>query len=402
MDYNDLVNKWLFVAYSAKSDGTEDKNSTRSYAGNKGVGRFSCDRVGGFLKLQAKTRKAKEVHSLEVNWQNFERDSKERFDDVSVSHYTSDEFYLPKELNNLEHGVVLEISALRDPESWDRSKLLKLKNHLAKLVNPFGDANSNIDIKLHCTREEEADRKISLSTQDQVSNIIVNGSIYNTIFETLKSKTTWLSVKLIDNAYFETSLIDRGDLIYKIQEPLGNYEELIDSSFDCQLFYLNRSAKQTFSTRMSLASVNFGSVFLFRNSFRVYPVGEPGDDYWQIDKRHQQGYARTIGTRDVMGRVNIAGPESKFKESSSRDRGLVETPASIQLYDCVLKKCLKRLETYVVGITWQDKIDKDYDTTQRLELDENRSRIIELVTKLSDNKDITLVDYNKNLIDVFK
>ena len=26
MSYDDIVNKWLFVAYSAKSDGSEDKN----------------------------------------------------------------------------------------------------------------------------------------------------------------------------------------------------------------------------------------------------------------------------------------------------------------------------------------------------------------------------------------
>src|SRR6478672_11910272 len=48
MDYNDLKNKWLFVAYSAKRDGTEDYRdkikSKRLFAGAKGVGRFSCDR----------------------------------------------------------------------------------------------------------------------------------------------------------------------------------------------------------------------------------------------------------------------------------------------------------------------------------------------------------------------
>ncbi len=46
MDYDDLINKWLFVAYSAKKDGTEEFDyrnqikSNRLYAGAKGVGRF--------------------------------------------------------------------------------------------------------------------------------------------------------------------------------------------------------------------------------------------------------------------------------------------------------------------------------------------------------------------------
>jgi len=43
MSYDDLINKWLFVAYSAKSEGVEDSgeyrdkiNSKRLYAGAKG------------------------------------------------------------------------------------------------------------------------------------------------------------------------------------------------------------------------------------------------------------------------------------------------------------------------------------------------------------------------------
>lgn len=51
MDASDLRNKWLFVAYSAKRDDVEpdyrDKIKTkRIFAGAKGVGRFSCDRLG--------------------------------------------------------------------------------------------------------------------------------------------------------------------------------------------------------------------------------------------------------------------------------------------------------------------------------------------------------------------
>lgn len=67
MSFNDLQDKWLFVAYSAKRDGSEDadiiKNDSyrdkiknkRYYAGAKGIGRFSCDRLGKRLILTTKT-----------------------------------------------------------------------------------------------------------------------------------------------------------------------------------------------------------------------------------------------------------------------------------------------------------------------------------------------------------
>ena len=50
MNYDDLINKWLFVAYSAKKEGTEEDNYDyrdkikvkRAYAGAKGIGCCQC------------------------------------------------------------------------------------------------------------------------------------------------------------------------------------------------------------------------------------------------------------------------------------------------------------------------------------------------------------------------
>ena len=61
MSQDDIHDKWLFVAYSAKREGTEDEDyrdkiasPSRTFAGAKGVGRFSCDRLGSRLKLSSK------------------------------------------------------------------------------------------------------------------------------------------------------------------------------------------------------------------------------------------------------------------------------------------------------------------------------------------------------------
>src|SRR5690606_203245 len=94
MSYSDLINKWLFVAYSAKQDGTEDDSrpdyresiSTKRYAGSKGVGRFSCDRLGELLLLQTKTANEDEINRLEVVWADFERSSKEDFVNIDIKH----------------------------------------------------------------------------------------------------------------------------------------------------------------------------------------------------------------------------------------------------------------------------------------------------------------------------
>lgn len=398
MDYEDMVRKWLVVAYSAKKDGTEDAKGG-VYAGNKGVGRFSCDRLGGVLRIQAKKNGSDHVDILDVDWGEFERDSQENFSDISVFHNTDQKFTLPSDVGNIETGVVIEISYLRDSASWTRSKLLKLRSHLAKLINPFGDENSKIEVYLHSHNELSQDYKEKRKEADGKLAQVVNGPIKNVIFETLKNKTTWIRV-WIEGGWIYSDLVDRSELIYSIREKAISYPDLLDSRFECQIFYLNTSAKSTFKRQMAVHSVEFGSLFLFRNGFRVFPVGEPGDDYWLLDRRKQQGHSRYLGTREIIGKVDIAGSEEKFKESSSRDKGLIDTDASRQLFDCVINKCLRRLESYVVGISWKDNIDKTYDTAVRLSLDSNRSRIIALVANLAKSNDIELLKYNANLVDV--
>lgn len=53
MTLNDLKNKWLNVAYSEKKENILNK----LYAGNKGVGRFSCDRLGKILHYIPKLKR---------------------------------------------------------------------------------------------------------------------------------------------------------------------------------------------------------------------------------------------------------------------------------------------------------------------------------------------------------
>ena len=76
MSYDDLHDKWLFVAYSAKREGRTKKDfrdvaAERHFAGSKGIGRFSSDRLGQEILLQTRPKggKSATVHRLIVNWQ---------------------------------------------------------------------------------------------------------------------------------------------------------------------------------------------------------------------------------------------------------------------------------------------------------------------------------------------
>ena len=103
--------------------------------------------------------------------------------------------------------------------------------------------------------------------------------------------------------------------------------------------------------------VNYGSVFIYKNGFRINPYGEPGEDFFNIDKRKAQGYNRNLGTREIMGRISIHGDNDGFVETSSRAHGFVNTPAVESLGTFFLQKVLKVIERYVVILFYSSQYD---------------------------------------------
>jgi signal transduction histidine kinase len=409
MSFADIKEKWLFVAYSAKRGGDRGEDFRNDiadrayYAGSKGIGRFSSDRLGKIVRLQTRPKgeRSEPVHSIEVNWTLFDKNHRERFEKIDVKYSkTAGGFELPVGLPTPKHGTAITISKPR--RSWSRSKILDLKSALAKLINPFGSAADNFRIFVHAPAEAAEDHEVQQDAErrkeDLPANAIVNGEVGNFIFATLQEKTTYLDVKVdAKGSHIESRLIDRGELIYHVREP-NRYTHLAESGFSCQLFFLNTSAKQTFTRRMGVPAVQFGSVFLFRNGFRVFPIGEEGDDWFHMDRRKQQGFKRFLGTRDVIGRINVFGSDEDFSEASSRNAGLIYTPAVVELRRCFIDQCLKRLERYVVPVTFVDKEDKNVDDVSRLMTDPGRARVAAAVAKLVDGEDIELLDYSKRLI----
>ena len=411
MSYDDIKRKWLFVAYSTKRESNQqtsfrdDIAERRHYAGSKGIGRFSSDRLGSLLHLQTRPKSEIDgpVHCITIDWDRFDKDHKEHFENIELSYVARPEgFLLPDNLNVPNYGTAITIEKTR--QAWDRDKILKLKAALAKLINPFGTNVDKFAIIIHAPIEKATDQHEAARAANKGgevnANSIVNGAVGNFIFDTLREKTTFIEVNIdSDGKHIESKLVDRGELIYQIREP-NEYPLLVNSGFKCQVYFLNQSAKTTFARRMGVPSVQFGSVFLFRNGFRVYPIGEEFDDWLGMNRRKTQGYARYLGTRDVIGRIDVSGTDEDFQEASSRNAGLIETPAVAQLRKCFRDQCLVRLERYVVPVTFVDKEDKNTSDVSRLLTDPGRARVTEAVAKLVDDKNVELLDYSKKLIGI--
>lgn len=430
MSFEDLQNKWLFLGFSAKKDGTEDASFSkqqsyrdkikRYYAGAKGVGRFSCDRLGRFVKITTKTYDSSLAEQITVDWSKFEVDQRIEFEDIDVEHISSQE--IPVFPEHMNHGTIIEITSLHDEEApWTRGHILDLKRSLEKLINPFSETNDFI-IEIVCDRELVEDQK-QIGEGKAYDRNIVNGPLKNSITSILKLKTTQIDVR-IENGMIYTSLSDRGVDVYRIRE--NNIDFSLITNASVSLSFLNRAAKYNFSRIMGVDSINYGSVFLFRNGFRILPYGNTGDDSWGLDFRAQQGRNRYLSSRDLMGRVDVFVEDTnELKEASSRDSGLLDTPLSRQVLE-LFKKVEKRLERYVVGVLWGEaflrneyydnsntadaarkelqRIDKDSDNPNYVLDASLGSKIdfVRLIKTLSSDNNVEVLYYNEELANFVK
>lgn len=412
MDYDDLVNKWLFVAYSAKRDGTEEQEDYRNrlkperfYAGAKGVGRFSCDRLGKRLNLiTVKNVPNAKIENLKVDWTKFEEDQKKEFITIPVEHDV-----LEVNPYNLKHGTVLEISDIQI-DDWNRESLKKLKGKLSKLVRP--DLNKSIKeqafkIIFEVPEELENDKieiaKAQLTAKDEGYIYIntVNGEIKNFIFDELNIRTTKIvSTVSPDGTFITTRLVDRDTFIYEIKEQ-NKYDLL--SNVSISLYFLNRPAKVIFSRKMGMQPVEYGSLLVYKNGFRIYPYGERGDDSLGLDNRAMQSYNRYISLRNLIGQIDIQGNNVDLREATSRDAGMVKTKAYYQLADTspfadsLLLTTLKRMEKYVVDVTQWGINDENYEIKDSQEAKES---LVKLISNIFDDQTLISIDYNKDIINI--
>ena len=331
MNRDDIENKWLFVAHSEKKD------SDKVYAGSKGIGRFSCDRLGTKLKLIS--HKDDEVSKLEIDWGEFEKDSLTKFEELDVT-YTSldviEDSFIQKS------GTILTISNLRD--TWDLNRVNKVIKALQRLVNPFvDDGKIKINVKY-------------ISSSSGIAEL--DEYISNHIATVLDKKTIYIECDIKEKE-ISITLFDKEKIIYSLK--IENNTILKDIYF--KIYYMSFAAKYNFTKIMKTEPKNYGSIFLYKNNFRIFPYGEVDFDAFGLNLRKSQGYNRYLAHRELLGWINITDSENHFNEVTSRDRGFVTNSYTIEFEKVYMELVHRPLESYMQLINFGnsdiDEIETD-------------------------------------------
>ena len=427
MSENDILKKWLNIAYSSKKENFTQNN--RYQAGNKGVGRFSCDRLGKKLNLYTRQKNGMFIH-LKISWKDFE--DANRIDiqiqdiPVLIRKLNESEFKDKTGFDIFEHGTIIHITDLN--EEWiefnkknnlfsdieiDKTKLLRLKNSLERLINP-NQSYDEQSFKIFINVIDKLNEDSSTPYHEKVT-----GEVKNQIFDKLDFKTTFIESFISeDGSKIVTELKDKNETIFRLIEKNIDFPLLKDIKIT--IYYLNPYAKGFFKKQTGIDSVEFGSIYLFINGFRIPPYGDRENDAFGLEVRKGQGTARYFGNREILGRIEINDFNNNFKIISSRE-GIVQNSSYKQLirdsekqnrkYNGYFYTTLKRLEKYVVdGLKW-DSIPEDMKeaTIQKQIIDgtwnesEEIYRIDKQETLLNSSEIIKQIIFvsPKNIIDLY-
>lgn len=366
MSLNDLKNKWLNVAYSEKKENMLNK----LYAGNKGVGRFSCDRLGKNLTLYTKAQEGNYI-KLSINWEDFE--NKGINDEMSTipvlaQELSKHDFLQEINVQNFTTGTILKIENLR--ETWPTTKLRKLIAELEKFSPSIDD-----------------DFSIFLYSDNQDNTIAnkLNKRIENNILEKVSFKTTHIESSIdAEGKNINTTLYYQNKEVYhySVRNPFPKLKNI-----KTVIHYIDPLARSYFTRTVGITPVEYGSIFLFYNNFRISPYGNVKNDWLGLDQRKAQGRARYFGTRELFGRIDIIDKDNTFEVLSNRE-GLAQNQAFIDLvaYDKedkttilideededresygYITNIIRQLENFVVnGLEWNRLFDKQNPSSTKV------------------------------------
>lgn len=320
MTLSDIEDKWMVVGTASKrNEKFSPSPYNRRYVGEKGIGRFAVDKLGG--KVLIKTKKENEYNELNIhiNWEAYEQLENQSqlalFTDVENSY----NFTQAKEPS--AQGTSIEI--LQVKEIWTLKDIQKIYRELTKIVSPYFPPKPPFDIYIFSNEhsDEFNNKKVVADVVDYASHS--------------ESITFDRENRLQESLFFngETKKIEKRTANYKSFGPIK-----------MQLYYFNRDAKARYNSVYKDADLKIDGVKIYRDGLITTPFAEFEDkrenkrDILGIDKKLWHGVFDKISTREIIGIVEITKEDNPQIIDATNRQNFVENKEYSDLKDFILEQ----------------------------------------------------------------
>lgn len=320
--------------------------------GEKGVGRFGAHKLGSRIELVTKSAHSKKEVVIKIDW-----------DDFSKEKYLEEATFLVEErtpviFTSTKTGTRITMSGLR--YTWTAKKYDELTRNINSLKSPFelaGDFKVVQKLSLKDKKKEDRWQTQIIEPEDirtaalwEASGAVEGDKIIDFKMEfkpwdTLDVDPRTVSLEELKskgNDELERVLSDSSEGKVNLRDGnIGRFNfHMYVFDLDQKTLGFNPIEKESLKKYLG----DNGGVRVYRDGFRIYDYGEPGNDWLGLDKERINNPTKFIGNKNIIGAVMLDRKNSASLVEKTNREGFVENKAYKTFLSAV------RYVAYLVGM----------------------------------------------------
>jgi len=430
MSLDTILDIWMRPATPNKLNKKKSDNrytaKGRLMQGDKGVGRFAVYKLGNNIEIYTKTESSNEVN-LKLNFREFTQDDEfsnentevnsKFLDEIPSSWFENDK---PVKITNAKNkGTIIRITDLRN--DWKKDDLDKLDKAFYKMIPPVipgmeKKIKRDFDVKVMWNEETHPSAILPFEKIIEIAPFSFQGSIED------NGKFTFLYSHNKNEKIGEINLFE--DEEHNISKLKLFREQFYYYDLEVKEWILHRKPKVgefTFYfyafdwvnkieglTTFQEEYIKDNSVYLYRDSTRVYPYGERGIDWLMLSKfRSEDRAGNYFSYNDLIGFVFVHQHKNpKLRDAADRE-GLMNIDGAYDDFVALIQAGLKVMKDFVEIDKHKDKIKKQKPfSTANEEFDNSFTELRDSIANFDDksilNKSKRLFNATNNLIQRYK
>jgi signal transduction histidine kinase len=275
MDLDVLLGHWMEPAGTSKSAETRVTNGRRRVLGEKGVGRFAADKLARNLELISRCGGDKREVIAAFNWDEFDNDTR-------MLSEVKNRWQIRPASEIAKKGTILRMTGLRT--TWNERMFRRLCTRLTRLRSPFAELDS-FAIRIDSDEFPQYSGELRSDILERAPYRI------DAVFDGQQR----IEVNLNGARSVEHTWNGHGDL------GCGPVRVRLFA------FDLETEAVARIGPRMEARAwlKEWSGISIYRDGFRVWPYGEPHDDWLRLDQRRVNNPVTRLSNNQVVGFVEI-------------------------------------------------------------------------------------------------
>ena len=370
-----IEDAWMNPATPHKfKDAKKTTPKGRIIQGEKGIGRFAILKLGKKITITTRAVDSDIESTVLYDFSRFDDDfTAENGEDKTIylDEVSADYSKVkPEKFDGNQHGTIIRIEDVKG--EWNERAIKQLTDGISSLTDPIsriagGGTPHNFKVSLITNGR---DRQIEDDNAQEIRRLIDDKAVLKIEGQFCATRQAFI-YKMGDQQEFEISMDDskiKGLWVWKKhfgeKKPAEKPYSVGDFRFHFNIFDFTRGISDRYRLdRGEKDSLKKHRIYLYRDKVRVYPYGDPDDDWLNIDTDRGTGKVGHFFSNDqIVGWVEITREGNpKLRDKTNRE-GLIESGGSARDFIGLIKVFLsyvkqKQFDRYQA----QNKAKKAFD-----------------------------------------